>query len=134
MTVTECAIAVIVQPKTGRILIAKRIEGDTYGGYWEFPGGKIKSGESPENCAVRETFEEVGLRIRISKQLMTVERASNESVLKLHFFECVALTEAPAALQCSEVKWADSETLTEYKFPPANEKIIDYIIKNSVCS
>ncbi|MCA9395984.1 MAG: (deoxy)nucleoside triphosphate pyrophosphohydrolase, partial [Candidatus Omnitrophica bacterium] len=134
VTVIECAIAVIVQPETGRILIAKRIEGDTYGGYWEFPGGKIKSAETPENCAVRETLEEVGLHIRVSKQLMTVEKELSENVLRLHFFECVALTEMPAALQCSEVKWADPETLTEYKFPPANEKIIDYIIKNSVCS
>lgn len=130
----ECGIAIIYHPTTKALLVSKRLAGDTYGGFWEFPGGKIKSGESIEECVIREAHEEVGLSIAIERFIMTIERKESEADLKLHFYECKAIDVKPVPLECSEVRWIQPEELTEYKFPPANEKIIDQLIKNSVCN
>ena len=59
MTLTEVAAAVIERP--GEFLLAQRPEGKPYAGYWEFPGGKIEPGESPEHALVREVREELGV-------------------------------------------------------------------------
>ena len=58
--ITEVAVGVLVQPD-GQFLLAQRPEGKPYAGYWEFPGGKLEAGETPETCAVREIREETGI-------------------------------------------------------------------------
>jgi len=61
-----------VLEKDGRWLIAQRKRGDRFAGFWEFPGGKLEPGETPEECLAREIFEELGIRVRVGKRLGTV--------------------------------------------------------------
>ena len=59
----EVTAAIII--KSGRVLIGRRRPGKHLAGYWEFPGGKMESGETPESCLKREIFEEMGLEIEV---------------------------------------------------------------------
>ena len=69
MSINVCKVTAAVIEKDGRILIAKRRIGDRHGGRWEFPGGKIDSGETPEECLKRELREELGIEAEIGELL-----------------------------------------------------------------
>ena len=71
MTITQVAAAVIEKPD-GTFLLAQRPVGKVYPGFWEFPGGKIEPGESPEQAIVREVREELGVGATPLEQLETV--------------------------------------------------------------
>src|SRR3990167_7893662 len=79
-------IALAVVRHAGRVLIGQRPEGVPLAGFWEFPGGKILAGESPEEAAVRECREETGLAIRLGAILCVVEHEYAHGRVRLHFF------------------------------------------------
>jgi mutator protein MutT len=68
----EIALAIILSPDKETALIAKRLDNAHLAGFWEFPGGKIETGESSEEAAVREAFEETGLKVTPIKKLTPV--------------------------------------------------------------
>ena len=67
---TVVVVAAVVQ-REGSVLLTKRIEGAHLGGFWEFPGGKLEDGESPEQALVRECREECGIEIAVQDILQT---------------------------------------------------------------
>jgi mutator protein MutT len=113
--------------KEGRVLITKRLKGTHLGGFWEFPGGKQKSGESLNECLEREIEEEVGLKVRAAQAVLTVDHEYGAKVISLHFFNCISLPGEPRALQCQQVRWVDPAELGKFNFPPPDEKAIKYI-------
>ncbi|HNV86040.1 MAG TPA: 8-oxo-dGTP diphosphatase MutT [Candidatus Omnitrophota bacterium] len=118
----EVGAAVIVQ--NGRILIAQRREGDSYGGFWEFPGGKRKPGENMPECLRRELMEELGIEAEAGKLWKIVEYASPERILRLHFYFCRITGGEPAALGCQACRWVAPGELRNFRFPPADLEII----------
>lgn len=122
LPVIPCGVAII---RRGReFLIAQRKKNDSFGNYWEFPGGKKNEGETFEQCVAREIREEIGIEVRVEEKLMEIRRAYNEKMIWLNFYLCSHVSGNPEPLDCQNVEWVDVAHLREYKFPPANDRVI----------
>ena len=127
LTVIPCGVAII---RRGReFLIAQRRPEDTFGSFWEFPGGKKHLEETFEECVVRETKEELGVDVFIEKKFMEIKKDYNEKTIWLNFYLCSYISGEPRPLDCQNVQWADVAELKSFNFPPANEAVIDNLLK-----
>ncbi len=116
------------------VLIAQRREGGLLGGLWEFPGGKREPGESLRRCCAREIEEEVGLRVRVGRKLLTIRHAYSHFRITMHVFECWPLGGSPRALGCQKVRWVRCSHLSRYPFPAANRRIIEALREGDLCA
>ena len=117
-------VAVGVIRRGTRLLIDRRKPEGLLGGLWEFPGGKRKENESLERCLTREVREELGIRVKVLRPLMSVPHAYTHFRITLHVYECRYVSGSPRAIGCAEWRWVRSEELDDYAFPSANRKII----------
>ena len=122
----NAAIAIVC--RNGRILICQRRDDDTLGGYWEFPGGKQEEGETLEQCLHRELREELAISARPIARLRTVEHVYPHGQLRLHPFICAHLKGEVEHLECQASRWVEPHALRDYRFPPANESLIEEAI------
>lgn len=127
--VIPCGVAVIVRGRD--VLIAQRNPEDTFGSFWEFPGGRKNPGETFEDCVVRETLEELGVNVSVKKKLMEIRREYNGKVIWLNFFLCDYLSGVPCPLDCQDVRWADLDELKNFQFPPANDLVIERLLEGA---
>jgi len=118
----DVAVGVIRRGK--RLLIDRRKPEGLLGGLWEFPGGKRKEDESLERCLMREIREELGIRVKVVRPLMSVPHAYTHFRITLHVYECRYVSGVPRALGCAEWRWVRPEELDRYAFPSANRKVI----------
>ena len=123
-------IAAAVIEDRGRFLIARRPDHVILGGYWEFPGGKRRAGESLLACLAREVQEEVGIEINAAEPLDRVVHAYPHGVVDISFFQCRFKAGTPRPLGCAEVRWVNGAELAAYRFPPANESVIGRLAGN----
>ena len=127
-SVIPCGVALI---RRGReFLIAQRSPGDTFGSFWEFPGGKKEADETFGQCVVREAAEEIGVRITVQNKFMEIRRSHNQKIIRLNFFLCSYVSGDPRPLECQKVLWADVTELKNFHFPPANDKVIEALVKD----
>ena len=122
MKTIPCGVALIRDER--RFLIAQRKDGDSFGSFWEFPGGRREPGETFEECVAREVREEVGIEVAVLEKFMDVKRCYHENIVWLHFYLCSRISGEPRAVECQNVVWAELEELAAYRFPPANERVI----------
>ncbi len=123
----DAAIAVIT--RGGRILVCRRRETDPFGGCWEFPGGKRETGESLHDCLARELMEELAIRAKPLAQLTPIEHAYSHARIRLFPFVCELEEGAePRAIECQAMEWIDPPRVRAFKFPPANDTLLDEII------
>lgn len=80
----EIAVAIVV--RQGHVLVAKRRPQQQWGSFWEFPGGKIRSAEAPEEAVVREVHEETGQTVRVIRKLAVVDQRAPWALQQIHFF------------------------------------------------
>ena len=125
--VIPCGVAVIRRHRD--FIIAQRRKDDSFGGYWEFPGGKKNPGETFEACAAREALEEVGLEISVGRKIMEIRRPYHEKIIWLNFYLCSSLSGEPRAIECQRARWVDVADLKRFKFPPANDKVIRFLLE-----
>lgn len=116
LTVTAAIIE-----QNGKYLIARRKAGDAMGGYWEFPGGKVDGGETPDQGMVRELLEELGVKARPRSLFDTAITSDGRAVIL--FYECEIEGE-PKALDSDELRWAAPSRLRDYSFLPADAYIV----------
>ncbi len=116
--------AAIIQ-QNGKYLITRRHKHSHLGHLWEFPGGKLESGESPEDCIIRECREEIDLEIKPLRLFHEVKHSYSEVSVHLHFFICEIISGTPKALDCAGIAWASAEELKNYEFPAADIKLIE---------
>ena len=119
----------VIWDETGKILIDKRRLGDSFGGLWEFPGGKKEAGETIENCIKREVLEELGIEVAVEKHLITIEYNYSEIRLILHVYHCRYLRGILKAIECDEFRWVTLDEIDRFTFPEANEQIITALKK-----
>ena len=116
-------VAAIIR-KDGQILIAKR-RGDVHlANLWEFPGGKVESGESLESALLREIQEEIGIKIRIDSEFLAIDHDYPDKPVRLHFFNCTILEGNPRPLDVADLRWVKPSDLDNYEFPPADDELI----------
>jgi len=110
----------------GRVLIAQRPQGKSFAGLWEFPGGKIEPGETPEAALVRELAEELGISAApASLSPLTFASHSYESFhLLMPVFVCRNWQGTPQPREHIALKWVRPQLLRDYPMPPADEPLI----------
>ncbi len=113
--------------KKGKVLITKRPKGTHLADYWEFPGGKQEEGEVLKDCLEREIVEELGLNVKADKVLLTVVHEYETKLISLHMIDCIILEGEPKAIECQEFRWVDPADLNNYKFPPPDYKVMEFL-------
>ena len=123
-TVLVSAVALV--DKDGRILIAKRPNGRSMAGLWEFPGGKIETGETPEQALVRELSEELGIKTWNSclAPLTFASHTYEQFHLLMPLFVCRKWEGTVLPKEKQELKWVYSRELINYTMPPADTPLI----------
>lgn len=122
------AIAVILKEK--KFFIQKRPAGGHLGGMWEFPGGKQKGNETPEQTVVRECLEELGAKIEITGKLSEIHHAYSHFKIDMHVFLCrPAAGETIAPAHHQPWQWIGIDRLHEFAFPGANHKFFPALEK-----
>jgi mutator protein MutT len=124
----DAAIAVVT--RGGRILVCQRHDHDTFGGYWEFPGGKREASETLHDCLSRELMEELAIRAKPLAQLTLIEHNYPHARVRLFPFVC-ELEEGiePRAIECQAMEWIDPPAVKAFKFPPANDSLLDEVVE-----
>jgi len=107
----------------GKVLIARRPEGQLLGGLWEFPGGKCENEETLEECLLREWREELGLDIYIGENLGVFSHAYTHFRVTVHAFKCLASGEEPEAHEHSELRWVKPDELQRYPMGKVDREI-----------
>ena len=120
--VSACALVDV----DNRILIAQRPEGKSMAGLWEFPGGKLEAGETPEETLIRELQEELGVMTweTCLAPLSFASYAYDDFHLLMPLFICRKWEGYPQAREGQTLKWVKANTLREYPMPPADEPLI----------
>ena len=110
----------------GRVLLAKRPEGKSMANLWEFPGGKIESGETPETAIVRELSEELAIDTK-STCLAPLSFVSHEYEtfhLVMLLYVCRRWWATPKPVEASELAWVRAPRLRDYDMPDADKPLI----------
>ncbi len=112
-----------------RVLIAKRPTGKAMAGLWEFPGGKVEDGETPEDTVIRELYEE--LSVRVTKPCLAPLTFASHDYLEFHIllplFVCRRWEGTPVPQEAQEIKWVRANRLRDYPMPPADEPLISHL-------
>jgi 8-oxo-dGTP diphosphatase len=113
----------------GRILLAQRPEGKTLAGLWEFPGGKVEPGETPEECLIRELDEELGITTRIAclAPLTFASHSYDDFHLLMPLYVCRRFEGIPEGREGQALKWARPRALRDYPMPPADAPLIPFL-------
>lgn len=107
-----------------QILISQRGGNSHLAGYWEFPGGKRKSGESFEECLIREVREELNIEVAIERLFDEITYEYSEKIVTLRFFLCMVQKGDVKSLEGQPYVWAELAALSQYAFPPADQAIL----------
>lgn len=132
-------VAVALVDGSGTVLMQQRHFDAVHGGLWEFPGGKVEPGETPEDAVVRELAEELGIVID-AEALETVGFASGQTVprekggkgpsrpLVILLYACRAWQGTPAALEAADLAWLVPGAIGDLAMPP-----LDYPLAEALC-
>ena len=112
--------------RDGRILLAQRPAGKSMAGLWEFPGGKVEPGETPEAALIRELHEELGIETWSSclAPLTFASHSYEEFHLLMPLFACRKWEGIPQAREGQVLKWVAPKALRDYPMPPADIPLI----------
>ena len=116
--------------RDGKLLITQRHADAHLGGLWEFPGGKREPGEPFEECLIRELREELGIEIIVGELLESLTHDYPEKSVHLKFFRCKWKQGEPQTLGCADFRWIGPAELDQYKFPAADERLLE-VLKSS---
>lgn len=126
MKTIEVVAAIII--RNGEIFATRRGYGD-FQGWWEFPGGKIEDGESPQEALVREIREELDAEIEVKELLETVEWDYPNFHLTMHCFICTLVSESLHLNEHEAATWLTVDNLRSVKWLPADEILLDRLLE-----
>ena len=117
----------------GKILLQKRPEGRSMSGLWEFPGGKIEPGETPEQALVRELREELSIEVStcdLQPLSFASEPLSDQNLLLL-LYHCDRWEGVPEPLESPEIGWFSVEQMRSLAMPPADLPLLDHLARSA---
>jgi 8-oxo-dGTP diphosphatase len=122
LLVAACAL---IDPD-GRVLLARRPEGKKMAGLWEFPGGKLRDGETPEAALIRELKEELGIDVSAAclAPFAFASHAYERFHLLMPLYLCRRWKGTPRPRENQTLKWVSPRTLADYPMPPADKPLI----------
>ena len=126
---TVLVSAVCLIDRDGRVLLAQRPEGKSMAGLWEFPGGKVEDGETPEVALIRELEEELGINTWESclAPLTFASHTYEKFHLLMPLFACRKWEGTPIAREGQVLKWVFPKDFRDYPMPPADIPLIPMI-------
>jgi 8-oxo-dGTP diphosphatase len=117
--------------ENGKMLLARRPEGGSEAGKWEFPGGKVRPGEEPCACLARELHEELGIETAIGPVLDLVSVLQSDRQLILVYLEAEITHGTPEPLECQAAGWFSPEEIEHLEKPEADQKFWEALKKSS---
>lgn len=117
-------VVAVIEDSSEHFLISKRLKGQHLAGFWEFPGGKVDSGESVKDALSRELKEELGIEVKGASFVTKIEYDYPEKSVILHVFHVVEFEGQAHGCEGQEVRWVLKSDLSDFEFPPANEPIL----------
>ncbi len=122
------ALIIRTNPETNRkeLFATARGYGD-WKGWWEFPGGKLEPGETPEQCIIREIREELATDITAGPVLDVIEYDYPEFHLIMHCIICSIVSGNLTLLEAQEARWLNADTVRTVKWLPADLQILDKV-------
>ena len=127
-------VAIAVIERRGSVLICRRRKQDSFGGFWEFPGGKRKSKESWAACVRREVREELGVRVSWLAPYGKLYHRLRQREAFFRVFRCRITGGQPRPLAAQALKWVPLRRLLRYRFPPANKPLLKQLRRLSQAS
>lgn len=116
--------------RDGKVLIAQREAGSHMEFRWEFPGGKLETDETPEECIVREIKEELDMDIEVLDIYKVVQFAYEEKEILLLCYLCKIVRGEGKTIECNDFRWVSKEELSQYEFVPADLPIVQKLIRD----
>ena len=118
--------AVVLVDTDGRVLLAQRPEGKQMAGLWEFPGGKVDPGETPEAALIRELREELGIDVAASclAPFTFASHAYPDFHLLMPLYVCRKWSGIPSAREGQRLAWIWPARLADYPMPPADTPLV----------
>ena len=126
VSVVACAL---IDPD-GRVLIAQRPADKPMGGLWEFPGGKIEAGETPEETLIRELHEELSIAVKEAclAPFTFASHAYPDFHLLMPLYVCRRWEGTAVALEGQQLAWVRVNRLRDYPMPPADEPLVSHLM------
>ncbi|MGU3573914.1 8-oxo-dGTP diphosphatase MutT [Brucellaceae bacterium C25G] len=120
--VVACALV----DSDGRVLLAQRPEGKQLAGLWEFPGGKVEAGETPEQTLIRELQEELGITTKAEclAPLTFASHTYDDFHLLMPLYICRRYEGIARGMEGQAIKWVRPRDMRDYPMPPADEPLI----------
>jgi len=109
----------------GRILIAERLGDGPFHGLWEFPGGKIDSGETATQALSRELAEELGIEVTVYSSFMNLRHEYDDRVVTIEFFLVSDWNSDPVGREGQALRWVPTELLDAEELMPADVPVIE---------
>ena len=122
----KIVVSIALINNENEILLSKRPEKKHLSGFWEFPGGKVEEGETPEKALIREVKEELNIDIndKCIAPLSFSEFDYNNFQLLLLLYICRRWDGVPMSMENNKLEWVKPNMLRDYKMPPADDALI----------
>ena len=129
---TIYVVAAIIQNDANEYLITQRMPGARYGGFWEFPGGTLEVGETPEEALTRELKEELNISVELNGLFWHETFEGDTKIIDIQFINCnlKPANQTIEKIEVNDYHWVSSGDLNQYKFPEADEKLIQHLTAN----
>jgi 8-oxo-dGTP diphosphatase len=114
-----------------QVLLTRRAPGEKHAGGWEFPGGKVEAGESPESCLHRELLEELEIETSIGEKLTESIHTYDTGAIRLLAYRATILSGALSLHVHDEYRWVSVAALTQFQLLPADVPIADFLQKTA---
>ncbi len=123
-------VAAVIE-REGKVLIARRRQETGYGGFWEFPGGRLEKGETPEKAVAREIAEELGVRIRVGGLLRAVTYQSQNLSIELLAYRASIVSGELKLTDHDEIRWVIPSELEEAEFTEPDRPVVRLLAEKS---
>jgi 8-oxo-dGTP diphosphatase len=126
---TQIVAACALVDVDGRVLIGKRPAGKQLGGLWEFPGGKVEAGETPEACLIRELHEELGIEVTHAclGPFVFASHTYDDFHLLMPLYLCRRWEGLATAREHDALAWVRPERMNDYPMPPADTPLVAWL-------
>ena len=118
----------VLHDGNGRVLIAQRQAGSHAAGRWEFPGGKLRSGEAPGDGLARELEEELGILVQHADPLISYRHEYDQRIVDLHVWRVLRYQGEPTGREGQPLRWVDVADLISCGLLPADRPIVDILL------
>ncbi|RXJ02767.1 8-oxo-dGTP diphosphatase MutT [Anaerobacillus alkaliphilus] len=122
-------VGAVIQNEQGEILCALRSSTMSMPNLWEFPGGKIKEGEAPEEALVREIQEELGCRLQVGELVANIVHEYPTIKVRLLTYHAKIIEGEPKALEHAELRWVSKDHLTSIEWAPADLPTVARVVE-----